>query len=115
MLTAIVNSLILPADRLRDLFFISEHYLRSKRMKNLHQWRQKSLILEELQAKSNSKSVVRQNREALGDIGNLVNVPTRKDTARKAEVVVIINPEENEKSCKPHVSKRGGFTVSLYY
>lgn len=84
-------------------------------MKNLHQWRQKSLILEELQAKSNSKSVVRQNREALGDIGNLVNVPTRKDTARKAEVVVIINPEENEKSCKPHVSKRGGFTVSLYY
>ncbi|CAH8352270.1 unnamed protein product [Eruca vesicaria subsp. sativa] len=67
------------------------------------------------------KNVVRQNRKALGDIGNLVNIATEKDIARKAkpskaEEVVIITPHENEKSCKPHVTQRGSsktFTATL--
>lgn len=52
------------------------------------------------------KNVVIQNQKALGDIGNLVNIPTGKDIARKAEVVVITILEEDEKSCRPHVTKR---------
>ncbi|KAF3552871.1 hypothetical protein F2Q69_00014221 [Brassica cretica] len=48
------------------------------------------------------KNVVIQNQKALGDIGNLVNIPTGKDIARKAEVVVITSLEEDEKSCRPH-------------
>ncbi|KAG5384509.1 hypothetical protein IGI04_035979 [Brassica rapa subsp. trilocularis] len=51
------------------------------------------------------KNVVIQNRKALGDIGNLVNIPTGKDIARKAEFVVITSLEEDEKSCKPHITK----------
>ncbi|XP_010417821.1 PREDICTED: cyclin-B1-4-like [Camelina sativa] len=58
----------------------------------------------------------RQNRKVLGDIGNLVtgrDVVTGKDVAKKAkpqqtkaEVVIVISPDENEKSCKPHFSRR---------
>ncbi|CAN6828728.1 unnamed protein product [Brassica oleracea] len=70
-------------------------YLRSERRKNLHQWRQ-----------NQTKNVVIQNQKALGSIGNLVNIPTGKDIARKAEVVVITSLEEDEKSCRPHVTKR---------
>ncbi|ESQ38826.1 hypothetical protein EUTSA_v10022503mg [Eutrema salsugineum] len=69
----------------------------------------------------------RQNRKALGDIGNLVNdreIATGKDLARKAKPqqqkqskaeVIIISPDENEKSCRPHASKRGSktFTATL--
>ncbi|WZY86772.1 hypothetical protein YC2023_033156 [Brassica napus] len=69
-------------------------YLRSERRKNLHQWREVK-----------PKNVVIQNRKALGDIGNLVNIPTGKDIARKAEFVVITSLEEDEKSCKPHITK----------
>ncbi|CAN7033278.1 unnamed protein product [Brassica oleracea var. botrytis] len=70
-------------------------YLRSERRKNLHLWRE---------VKPNN--VVIQNQKALRDIGNLVNIPTGKDIARKAEVVVITSLEEDEKSCRPHVTKR---------
>ncbi|CAN6863074.1 unnamed protein product [Brassica oleracea] len=70
-------------------------YLRSERRKNLHLWREVK-----------PKNVVIQNQKALRDIGNLVNIPTGKDIARKAEVVVITSLEEDEKSCRPHVSKR---------
>ncbi|CAF2152293.1 unnamed protein product, partial [Brassica napus] len=70
-------------------------YLRSERRKNLHQWREVK-----------PKNVVIQNRKALGDIGNLANIPTGKEIARKAEVVVITCLEEDEKSCRPHVTKR---------
>ncbi|CAA7019595.1 unnamed protein product, partial [Microthlaspi erraticum] len=64
----------------------------------------------------------RQNRKALGDIGNLVNdrdLATGKDIAKKAKQskseVIVISPNENEKSCKPNVSKRGSktFTATL--
>ncbi|KAF2567768.1 hypothetical protein F2Q68_00025881 [Brassica cretica] len=53
------------------------------------------------------KNVVIQNQKALGDIGNLVNIPTGKDIARKAEVVVITILEEDEKSCRPHAASGG--------
>uniref|UniRef100_A0A1J3JPD8 Cyclin-B1-4 n=1 Tax=Noccaea caerulescens TaxID=107243 RepID=A0A1J3JPD8_NOCCA len=70
----------------------------------------------------------RQNRKALGDIGNVVNdrdLVTGKDIAKKAKPqqekqqskseVIVISPDENEKSCKPNVSKRGSktFTATL--
>ncbi|CAH2060711.1 unnamed protein product [Thlaspi arvense] len=69
----------------------------------------------------------KQNRKALGDIGNLVSdreIATGKDIARKAKQeqqkqskaeVIIISPDENEKPCKPHFSRRGSktFTATL--
>ncbi|XP_023639812.1 cyclin-B1-4 [Capsella rubella] len=59
----------------------------------------------------------RQNRKVLGDIGNLVtgrDVVTVKDVAKKVKPqqqqtkpeVIVISPDENEKSCKPHFSRR---------
>ncbi|KAF3581167.1 hypothetical protein DY000_02030496 [Brassica cretica] len=48
--------------------------------------------------------------EVLGDVGNLVNIPTGKDIARKAEVVVLVKLEKvcvfGYEECKPHVTKR---------